>query len=60
MDVSAIERALALLAADRELCRRLGAGGLQIAARQSWARSAALHGEQYQRALEHAMRRAAS
>jgi len=59
-DVSAIERALALLAADPELCRRLGQGGLQIAARHSWARSAALHGEQYQRALQHALGRAAS
>jgi glycosyltransferase-like protein len=50
-DVSAIQRALASLAADPELRSRLGAGGRQIAARHSWARSAALHGEQYQRAL---------
>jgi glycosyltransferase-like protein len=50
-DVQAVARALVRLATEPDTRSRLGAAGRRIAERFSWARSAALHAEAYQRAL---------
>jgi glycosyltransferase involved in cell wall biosynthesis len=51
MQVPAITRALAQLAADPGRRATLGAAGRRTAERFSWTRAAALHTEIYERAL---------